>query len=101
MGRPFIDLLSTPAVLAARELAYGAAARREQSPPGDGSPEALGPDLGPDEAAFIAARDHFFMASVSENGWPYVQHRGGAAGFLHVADHCASPSPTTAATANC
>ena len=34
------------------------------------------------EAAFIAARDSFYMATVSENGWPYVQHRGGPAGFL-------------------
>ena len=37
-------------------------------------------------AAFIAARDSFYMASVSENGWPYVQHRGGPAGFLKVLD---------------
>ncbi|MEP2103801.1 MAG: pyridoxamine 5'-phosphate oxidase family protein [Parasphingorhabdus sp.] len=37
-------------------------------------------------AAFIAARDSFYMASVSENGWPYVQHRGGPPGFLKVLD---------------
>lgn len=36
--------------------------------------------------AFIAARDSFYMASVSENGWPYVQHRGGPPGFLKVLD---------------
>jgi predicted pyridoxine 5'-phosphate oxidase superfamily flavin-nucleotide-binding protein len=34
------------------------------------------------ETAFIAARDSFYMASVSEDGWPYVQHRGGPPGFL-------------------
>lgn len=34
------------------------------------------------EADFIAARDSFYMASVSEDGWPYVQHRGGPRGFL-------------------
>lgn len=34
------------------------------------------------EADFIAARDSFYMASVSEDGWPYVQHRGGPSGFL-------------------
>ncbi|KKC25688.1 pyridoxamine 5'-phosphate oxidase family protein [Sphingomonas sp. SRS2] len=34
------------------------------------------------EADFIAARDSFYMASVSEDGWPYVQHRGGPGGFL-------------------
>ena len=38
------------------------------------------------EAAFIADRDSFYMATVSETGWPYVQHRGGPAGFLKVID---------------
>ncbi len=34
------------------------------------------------EIDFIEARDSFYMASVSEDGWPYVQHRGGPVGFL-------------------
>src|SRR5512140_1600403 len=38
------------------------------------------------EMQFIAARDSFYMATVSETGWPYVQHRGGAPGFLRVVD---------------
>ena len=38
------------------------------------------------EAAFIAARDSFYMATVSETGWPYVQHRGGPRGFLKLLD---------------
>ncbi len=38
------------------------------------------------EKQFIAARDSFYMATVSETGWPYVQHRGGPAGFLRVLD---------------
>jgi uncharacterized protein len=38
------------------------------------------------EIAFIASRDSFYMASVSETGWPYVQHRGGKPGFLKVVD---------------
>jgi uncharacterized protein len=38
------------------------------------------------ETAFIESRDSFYMATVSENGWPYVQHRGGPPGFLHVLD---------------
>lgn len=38
------------------------------------------------EAAFIAARDSFYMATVSETGWPYVQHRGGPRGFLKLVD---------------
>ena len=37
-----------------------------------------------DEIAFVQARDSFYMATVSENGWPYIQHRGGHAGFLRV-----------------
>ncbi len=40
--------------------------------------------LNEDEAAFIEARDSFYIASVSETGWPYVQHRGGPRGFLKV-----------------
>ncbi|MBW9051323.1 pyridoxamine 5'-phosphate oxidase family protein [Rhizobium mesosinicum] len=38
------------------------------------------------ESAFIASRDSFYIASVSETGWPYVQHRGGPQGFLKVLD---------------
>ncbi|MCC7194667.1 MAG: pyridoxamine 5'-phosphate oxidase family protein [Gemmatimonadaceae bacterium] len=38
------------------------------------------------EAGFIAARDSLYMATVSETGWPYVQHRGGPIGFVHVLD---------------
>ncbi|MEL6450174.1 MAG: pyridoxamine 5'-phosphate oxidase family protein [Pseudomonadota bacterium] len=39
-----------------------------------------------DEVAFITSRTSFYMASVSETGWPYIQHRGGPAGFLKVLD---------------
>ncbi len=42
--------------------------------------------LGQHEAEFISARDSFYMASVSETGWPYVQHRGGPPGFVRVLD---------------
>ena len=42
--------------------------------------------LGAREQAFIAARDSFYLATVSETGWPYVQHRGGRPGFLKVLD---------------
>ena len=41
-------------------------------------------ELAEQDAEFIAARDSFFQSSVSETGWPYVQHRGGPAGFLRV-----------------
>ncbi|MBV8637830.1 MAG: pyridoxamine 5'-phosphate oxidase family protein [Candidatus Eremiobacteraeota bacterium] len=42
--------------------------------------------LGADEMAFIESRDSFYMASVSSDGWPYVQHRGGPRGFLRAID---------------
>jgi uncharacterized protein len=48
----------------------------------DGSPDLLGEK----EAGFIVARDSFYLASVTPEGWPYVQHRGGPAGFLKVLD---------------
>ncbi|GIL00430.1 MAG: phosphatase [Alphaproteobacteria bacterium] len=38
------------------------------------------------EAGFIADRDSFYLATVSETGWPYVQHRGGPRGFLKLID---------------
>jgi hypothetical protein len=38
------------------------------------------------EASFIQSRDSFYMASVAENGWPYIQFRGGPRGFLKVID---------------
>jgi predicted pyridoxine 5'-phosphate oxidase superfamily flavin-nucleotide-binding protein len=50
----------------------------------EASPPPLG--LGPDEAAFLAERDSFYLATVGEGGWPYVQHRGGPAGFVHILD---------------
>lgn len=42
--------------------------------------------LGDAEQTFIAERDSFYQATVSQTGWPYVQHRGGPAGFLKVLD---------------
>ena len=42
--------------------------------------------IGPNEAAFISARDSLYMASVNETGWPYVQHRGGPLGFVKILD---------------
>ena len=48
----------------------------------DGTPDALTQK----EIAFIGERDSFYMASVNAEGWPYMQHRGGPAGFLrHIA----------------
>lgn len=44
------------------------------------------PRLGQAEIEFIQARDSFYQGTVSETGWPYVQHRGGPAGFIKVLD---------------
>lgn len=75
------------------ELAFTDAVRGEQIRDGsraayarmeDGEP--VNDRLGAEEAAFIAARDTAFIATVGETGWPYVQHRGGPAGFIRVAD---------------
>lgn len=49
----------------------------------DGPPDPLG-DL---ESLFISARDGFYLGSVGETGWPYVQFRGGPPGFVHVLDN--------------
>ncbi len=38
------------------------------------------------EKEFVAHRDGFYLASVGENGWPYMQFRGGPPGFLKVLD---------------
>ena len=42
--------------------------------------------LGEFETEFIRERDGFYMASTSETGWPYIQYRGGAKGFLRILD---------------
>lgn len=41
-------------------------------------------ELSDSEKAFITSRESFYIASSSSTGWPYVQHRGGPAGFLKV-----------------
>ena len=75
------------------EIAFTQTVRRVQEAMGSRSGYAA-MDSGPEhnnllserEKAFIEARDSFYMASVSETGWPYLQHRGGPAGFLKVLD---------------
>lgn len=80
MARKYLELNVTPAVEAAQSHYYGHA---RSFPPGAASAPT---PLGPDEAEFIAERDSFYLATVSETGWPYVQHRGGPKGFLRVLD---------------
>lgn len=52
----------------------------------EGVPDAVNHRLTEAEAGFIAARNSFYMATVSETGWPYIQHRGGPTGFVRVLD---------------
>ncbi|KRE30327.1 pyridoxamine 5-phosphate oxidase [Mycobacterium sp. Soil538] len=53
----------------------------------DAGARSPGPDpLTDDEREFLRERDGFYLASISETGWPYVQFRGGTAGFVHVLD---------------
>jgi hypothetical protein len=81
MARRYYDLTFTPSVIAAQERfgVAGPAARMAASE----YPDTV---LSEAEAAFIAERDSFYMASVTHDGWPYLQHRGGPKGFLRVLD---------------
>lgn len=68
------------------DIAYGPGVRTRQAAVGadnrieDRSEFALDPT----DLALIRGADHFFLSTVTESGWPYVQHRGGPAGFVHV-----------------
>src|SRR5450755_283138 len=81
MAYNFGSLVFTPVIKALQER-YGSRrqyAKRESS--------GFSPDgLGPSETEFLAHCDSFYMASIGATGWPYVQHRGGPAGFLQVID---------------
>lgn len=81
MGHRFADIAFTPAVRAVQETlgSRKAYARLDGPAVSNGA-------LGETEASFIAARDSVYMATVSETGWPYIQHRGGPAGFVRVLD---------------
>ena len=81
MGHRFAELAFTPTVMAVQEHEGSRDSYRRLE-----GGEAHHDRLGPAEASFIAARDSFYMATVSETGWPYLQHRGGPRGFLKVLD---------------
>jgi len=81
MGHKFAELAFTDAVrkIQQTEGSRNAYARMDE---GEDSNYLLGEA----EAEFISQRDSFYMASVGETGWPYLQHRGGPAGFMKVLD---------------
>jgi predicted pyridoxine 5'-phosphate oxidase superfamily flavin-nucleotide-binding protein len=76
----FLDIASTPGVRAAQEA--NGAGEFWKNFHGDRTSDRFTPA----EAAFISQRDSLYMATVSESGWPYVQHRGGPPGFIRVID---------------
>jgi predicted pyridoxine 5'-phosphate oxidase superfamily flavin-nucleotide-binding protein len=86
MADKFYELAFTDSVRKAQAHYYGKSQRVEGAPERDALTE--------DETEFIQSRDSFYMATVSETGWPYVQHRGGKPGFLRVV------SPTSLAFAD-
>ena len=76
MPSKFLELTVTDSVRKVQEHYFGRSLKlppqREREP------------LTEEEIQFIQARDCFYMATVTETGWPYIQHRGGAPGFLRV-----------------
>jgi len=76
MAEKYLEIVVTPAVARAQELYFGRSINVSDAPERD--------PLTADEQSFIAARDSFYMATITETGWPYVQHRGGKSGFLRV-----------------
>ncbi len=82
MTHRFAELMFTPRVKAVQVAAGSRASYARFAEPGAPANDRLGAA----EIDFIAARESFYMATVSETGWPYVQHRGGPAGFLKALD---------------
>ena len=76
MAMKYLETMMTESVLRAQQQYYGHAANIRGAPDRD--------LLGEGEAEFLAARDSFYLGTVSETGWPYVQHRGGPKGFLRL-----------------
>ncbi|NEI57865.1 pyridoxamine 5-phosphate oxidase [Rhizobium leguminosarum] len=86
MSTRYLGIATTASVAAAQEH-YGSAAQWERiGARGHGDDTGQSQRLGPSETTFIRARDGFYLGSVSDTGWPYVQYRGGPAGFLTTVD---------------
>ncbi|MBY0226814.1 MAG: pyridoxamine 5'-phosphate oxidase family protein [Hyphomicrobium sp.] len=79
MSRHYSNVMFTPSVKQAQEENGSRRAYKSLERP-DTTPEPLTQH----EITFIRSRDSLYMASVSETGWPYIQHRGGPRGFIKV-----------------
>lgn len=77
MGNKFAELAFTAKVKEIQELMGS----RKNYAKTETGPE-FHHELTGDESHFLAERDSFYIATISETGWPYVQHRGGPKGFL-------------------
>jgi uncharacterized protein len=86
MARGFAQIAFTPNVRAAQQAHGSDVGYAKLMAPDDGADTDNGDRLTARETDFIAERDGFYQATVSETGWPYVQFRGGPAGFLRVLD---------------
>ncbi len=80
MARNYVHTLFSDAARAMQEIDGSREAYARMEAGADGAPD----QLTAREAEFIAARDSFYLATVTPEGWPYVQHRGGPAGFLRL-----------------
>ena len=78
----FFDIAITPSVLALQERKGSHGMYTGQVGTGPSGPHTITEV----EAELLLTRDSFYLASVGETGWPYVQHRGGDAGFIHILD---------------
>jgi uncharacterized protein len=76
MAAKFMEMVLTPAVQQAQDKYFGKHQVIKNAPETDAMTSS--------EAYFIDSRDSFYMATVSETGWPYLQHRGGPPGFVKV-----------------
>ena len=76
MAKKYMQIVLTPAVQRAQDKYFGKHQVVENAPETDA--------LTLDEVSFITSRDSFYMATISETCWPYVQHRGGPVGFVKV-----------------
>lgn len=80
MAQNYVHTLFTDAARAMQEADGSRPSYARMEEGADGTPDAITEK----EAEFIAARDSFYIASITDKGWPYVQHRGGPAGFLRL-----------------
>ncbi len=80
MPTGFLDIATTPSVAAAQAANGSLEFNREMAA------KRVFDRFDEDAADFISTRDSFYLATTSETGWPYIQHRGGPRGFLKVLD---------------